>query len=111
GTTRFRKYAYGIGLVAGLLVFVFRGIPRYSTAEAFAGRDFTLYERLLSQLRILPMYLGQMLLPLPGSMPFYYDAWPKSTGWLSPSSTLAGALFLVALVDVAWMLRVSMPPY
>src|SRR5690606_34982134 len=108
-TSHFLKYAYGIGLAVGLLAFVFLVIPRYATAEAFAGRDFTLYERLLSQLRILPMYLGQMLLPLPGSMPFYYDAWPKSAGWLSPSSTLAGAVFLVGLVAVAWRLRGRMP--
>lgn len=108
-TCRFLQAAYAIGLIISLTIFVGWIIPQYVSIDAYAMRDFTLYERLLSQLRILPMYLGQMLLPLPGSLMFYYDNFPKSTGWLNPASTLAGGALLLALLVAAWRLRQRMP--
>lgn len=108
-TRRFLHAAYAIGSFAALTFFIFWLVPRYLSADAYALRDFTPYERLLSQLRILPMYLGQMLLPLPGSLTFYYDDFSKSTGWLTPASTLMGSLFLLALLAAAWRFRQRMP--
>jgi len=52
-----------------------------------------------------------MLLPLPRNLLFYYDAWPKSTGWLSPPTTLLGGLFLTALLALAWRLRNKVPMF
>lgn len=108
-TSRFLKRAYAAGALVATLVFSLWLLPRYLAPEAYALRDFTLQERLLTQLRVLPMYLGQMVLPLPDSLPFYYDAYPKSTGWLSPSTTVAGAVFLAALMGAAWGLRKRVP--
>ncbi len=39
---------------------------------AYAGRDFTLGERLLTQPRMRTLYMGQVLLPRPDWMGFYY---------------------------------------
>ncbi|MDI9238834.1 glycosyltransferase family 39 protein [Lysobacter sp. LF1] len=108
-TTRTLKWAYALGLGAALLVFVFAVLPPYLAPHAFDGRDFTLYERLLTQCRVLCLYLGQILLPLPSSLTFYYDNYAKSTGWLSPPTTLLCALLLVALLAGAWRLRRTMP--
>ena len=108
-TRRFIRHAYAWGGSAALLAFVFLVMPPYLAADAYAGRDFSLYERLLTQLRVLPMHLGQILLPLPGSMTFYYDAYPKSTGWLQPATTLGGGVFLLTLLLGAWKLRKAMP--
>lgn len=108
-TRRFLQLAYAIGTTITLVLFATWVLPKYVSVDAYALRDFTLYERLLSQLRILPVYLGQMLLPLPGSMLFYYDNFPKSTGWLNPASTLAGGALLLALFIAAWRLRERMP--
>lgn len=108
-TTRLLKLAYGAGIAGALLAFLILVLPKYLAADAFIGRDFTLYERLLTQLRVLPMYLGQILFPLPGSMTFYYDAYPKSVGWLHPATTLLGGLFLLALLVAAWLLRRRTP--
>ncbi len=108
-TRQFLQRAYAAGVVIALLTFWLWLVPRYATPEAYAHRDFTLYERLLTQLRVLPMYLGQILLPLPSQMPFYYDAYPKSTGWLSPATTLAGGLTILALLVAAWRLDKRQP--
>lgn len=103
------RLAYCIGLTALAIGFFFWLLPQYTAPDAYSGRDFSLQERLLSQLRILPMYLGQMMLPLPGSLTFYYDAYPKSEGWLAPATTLGGAALLLAIVSVAWRARDKAP--
>ncbi|WP_162315552.1 ArnT family glycosyltransferase [Pseudoxanthomonas yeongjuensis] len=106
---RFLKIAYATGLAIAFALFVIWVIPQYSADDSYAIRDFTAYERVLSQFRVLPMYLGQILLPLPDSMPFYYDTFQKSSGWLDPATTLAGAIFLLVLIFTAWKFRQRMP--
>ncbi|MFY2763368.1 ArnT family glycosyltransferase [Arenimonas sp. MALMAid1274] len=105
------KWVYGVGAAIALVLFFGWLVPRYATPDSFDGRGFSMGERLLSQLRILPMYLGQMLLPLPGSLTFYYDDFAKSTGLFSPWTTAAGAVVLLALLVSAWRLRDRLPLY
>lgn len=100
--------AYAIGATAGALVFVFVVLPPYLDPAIFEFRGFTLAERLMTQLRVLAMYLGQILLPLPSSLKFYYDAFPVSHGLLHPSTLLSG-LLLAALLASAMALRRSAP--
>lgn len=92
-------------LAIGLLGFLFVALPRFWTDAPYPGRDFNTAERLLTQARVLLLYLSQSLLPLPDRMPFYYDHYPVSRGWLSPPSTLAAILFVVALLAYAWLIR------
>lgn len=108
-TRRFLVAAYAGGVVLGMAGFIFYLLPGQLAPEAYAYRDFSLAERLLTQLRVLPMYLGQILLPLPDGMPFYYDNYPKSTGWFSPPSTIAGGVLLLALLGAAVWLRHRTP--
>ncbi len=108
-TRRFLMIAYAGSILISVVVFLAFLLPPQLAPEAYAYRGFTLGERLLTQLRVLPMYLGQMLLPLPDSLPFYYDDYQKSTGLLSPATTLAGALLLASLLAVAAVLRHRAP--
>jgi len=78
-------------------------------ANGYAGRDFTLYQRLLSEARILCDYLLWTLVPLPHWMGIYHDDFVTSTGLLHPATTLAAILFLVALAILAWRLRRASP--
>ena len=103
------KWLYGIGVMLALLIFALVLVPMYIAPEAYSHRDFTWSERLLSQLRILPMYLSSMVLPLPDRLMFYYDGLVPSTGWLSPPTTLFGGLFLAAMAGVAWLVRRTAP--
>ena len=69
-------------------------------------RPFTLWERVLSEWRILFDYLANLLL-LPGGSPFgiYHDDYPQSHGLLEPASTLlAGAAWLAVLI-AGWLTR------
>lgn len=109
GQRRFWRWGYVAGALVGLVLYALVLVPHYATAENFAIRDYSAWERVLSQLRILPMYLAQILLPLPANMPFYYDHIQASTSLLSPPATLWGGLLLVLLMGAAWGVRRRAP--
>ncbi|MBB4129108.1 hypothetical protein GGR77_004448 [Xanthomonas translucens] len=96
------------GLVASAIFFGWL-LPRALQPGAFQGRDFTLYERLLTQGRVLVLYLQQIVLPLPKSLLFYYDSYPKSVDLFSPSTTVFSWIFIGALLCVGWLARRAMP--
>lgn len=103
------KYLYALLILLGAIAFFGFVVPRYSAVEDFSNRDFTLYERLISQARVLPMYLHQILVPTPGNLLFYYDNFLKSTGILAPPATLAGAVLIAGLLATAWWMRRAAP--
>lgn len=102
---------YGVLAVLGVVVYSLVVVPHYWSWDAYPGRDFSSYERLLTQARVLVMYLGQMLLPLPDSMHFYYDDLVVSRGVLSPVSTLVCGLGLVGLLVLALCFRRRRPVF
>ena len=100
---------YSVGAVLALVIFLAVFVPRYMDPVAFSGRDFTWYERLLSQLRVLPLYLSWMVWPDPQRYLFFYDTFQSSTGWLKPFTTLIGGVFLAGLATAAVLVRRSLP--
>src|SRR5690606_30189310 len=64
---------------------------------------------LLTQPRVLCMYLGQILWPLPQHMPFYYDWVQPSRSLLQPWTTAPAIATLSALLALAWWARVRQP--
>lgn len=91
---------------AGLVVFfapllmVLVALVFYSDwiLAGYQGRDFTLYQRLLTQARVLWSYVGWIVLPSPQSLAFSHDYMKASSGLLAPLSTL--------LSIVAWGLAI-----
>lgn len=109
GHNRFQRkmlmLVYGIGALLGLIAFFSWVLPVALAPVTYAARDFSLSERLYTQLTILVFYLRQILLPWPESLVFYYDNYPISKGLLSPVSTLFSALLLSCLAVSGWVLR------
>jgi hypothetical protein len=103
------KVFYALGCLGAAAVFVFYLLPHYTTPAAYASRDYTAWQRELTQLRVLPMYLYWSVLPLPSHLVFYYDNYVASTGWLHPVTTLLGGLFLLGLLALAVVLRRRRP--
>lgn len=108
-TSRRLKQLYAIGLIAGIALFVLVVVPYFADPLRYASRDFSLGERLLSQMRILPMYLGWILAPLPDNLLFYYDQIEPSRGLFQPWTTAAGGLLIAGLVAMAFAWRKSAP--
>lgn len=95
--------------LAGVLLYLLWVVPHYWRWDAYPGRDFSTPERLLTEGRVLVMYLGQILWPAPGRMPFFYDNFEVSRGLLQPWSTLPSLLLVAAMVATAWRLRARRP--
>jgi len=72
----------------------------FSYSDNYAQRNFTLGERLLTEPRVLMLYIYQWLVPVPSNLPFFYDDLKVSTSLISPFTTL---LSIAALAGLAWL--------
>lgn len=100
---------YLTGVLAGAALYLCVIVPQYWSWSAYSGRDFSTPERLLTQARVLVMYLWQIVVPLPSHMPFYYDWLQPSRGLLQPWTTLASLLLLAGLLALGWWQRRKRP--
>ncbi len=105
----FLRRGYLALVLAGAAAYFFVVIPHFWQWEAYTGRIFSTPERLLTQPRMLCMYLWQILLPLPQHMPFYYDWVQPSRSLLQPWSTLPAIAVVLALLATAWWQRARRP--
>ncbi len=109
-TKRTLAVFYSVLLIvpAVLAVVIFVQHPR-RILGAYAIRDFTLAERLLSEGRALMDYFGALLLPRNPAMGVFNDDFTVSTGLLSPTYTLFALLALAAISVLAIALRKQAP--
>lgn len=98
-----------VAALAGLALVALLLAPYLADETRYAIRDYDAMDRMLTQLRVVPMYLGWILLPRPGAFTFYYDNYPVSTSLLEPIGTLWGGAFLVLLAASALLLRRRSP--
>ena len=75
----------------------------------FSNRHFTLGERLLTETRVIWLYVKMTLLPLPASLGLFHDDIPLSTGILSPITTLLSIVSLLGSVVLAVIFRNRAP--
>lgn len=106
---RMLRRGYTLIAAVGAVIFLFGVLPHYWQWDAYPSRDFSTPERLLTQGRVLTLYLREILLPLPRHMPFYYDWLQPSRGLLDPWTTLPALLLLFALLATAWRMRMRRP--
>lgn len=99
--SRFWIGAYALSCAAALAFFAFVVLPHFSAEREYAFRDFTLVQRLLTQMPVLATYLGHAFWPMPNGLLFYYDNYPISTGFWDPPATAYAAAGLAALLAVA----------
>ncbi|MDH3359556.1 MAG: tetratricopeptide repeat protein, partial [Desulfobulbaceae bacterium] len=99
-----RQIVIAAGLaVSVVLVFawVYLGDSFIITLPArFSGREFTLGERLLTESRVLFLYLGLLALPLPSQLNLCHDI-VLSRGLFSPPQTALALFALVGLLVLA----------
>src|SRR3569833_3591035 len=91
-----------IPAAAGLLFLLFKGSY---FSNAYALRDFTFTERVLTEPRILFSYIHGLLLPDGGRFGLYHDDYPLSQNLISPFSTLLSILSWGILVLIPLAIR------
>jgi hypothetical protein len=102
---------YLFASLIGAALYLFVAVPHYWSWTDYAARDFSTPERLLTQARVLCLYLWQIVVPMPSHMPFYYDWLQPSRGLLQPWTTLPAIMVVSALLASAWWLRIRQPLY
>ncbi len=80
-----------------------------SSPLSYAGRNFTLGERLLTETRVVWLYIRWTLFPRLQDLGLYHDDIPLSTGLLAPVTTLISILGLMALAATAVLSRKRRP--
>ena len=102
---------YGWLAGTGVAVYLLLIVPYFWSWQAYPGRDFNSWERLLSQGRALAMYLGQIVWPLPGRLSFYYDDFQVSRSLWLPMSTFPAWGLVFILLAWAWRWRGCRPAF
>jgi hypothetical protein len=93
-------------LVAGAL---FVALDPAWLIQSYEGRDFSLAERLLTEARVLWLYLGWVAIPTRASLGLFHDDIPISHGLFAPASTLFAIAGIVAACAAAIKLRKRAP--
>lgn len=69
--------------------------------QGYAGREFSLSERLLTQPRVLLLYLQLLLVPDLRAMTLYHDDFPISQSLWAPPGTLPALMLILAALAIA----------
>jgi len=88
------------GLSAGAAVLFLGWQPLDSILASYGGRDFTLPQRLLTEMRVIFLYLSLLIFPHPSRLTLDHDLL-LSTSLVQPISTLFAAAGLIAMVGAA----------
>ncbi len=97
------------GLILFLTIFYGPTLITYYAEETLRIRDFTLEERLLTQLRIVPQYIIWFFIPNIQELGLFHDDIKLSSSFLNPITTLLGLIFIIILITIAIVFRKKSP--
>lgn len=125
GVAELTIFAAGRGTAAApgrIWTFAFLGLPailvggylvNYVADAGFfsinIARGYSIYERLLTESRVLVDYLAHWFIPRPVTSGVFQDHVRHSTGLMNPPTTLLSMLFHVLLIGLAVKFRKSRP--
>jgi hypothetical protein len=107
--TKIWRNTYLLLGIASIFLFFSVALPHFGTTTPYPGRDFNTIERLLTQTRVLWLYLSQIIFPHPNHLTFYYDYYPISRSLIDPITTLLALLGILCLLYYAWRVRHDHP--
>ena len=84
----------------GASVYILLNAQNYFVT-AYAGREFDIYERLMTQTHVLLLYVKLFLFPLPSQMSLFHDNFAVQTSLDLPTLGLALA-YLAAIIAALW---------
>ncbi len=96
-------------LLLPLMALATLAVMNQGWTPVYDMRGFGLLERLMTESRVVGMYLANVLLPQLGQIHFYYDNFPVSHGLLSPPTTLASLTLIAGLIALALLGRLRWP--
>ncbi|QKK02223.1 MAG: hypothetical protein HND55_05880 [Pseudomonadota bacterium] len=96
-------------LMPGLLAVIWLLSNPDRLTGGYLLRDFSLWERLLTQPRVLWDYVSSILLPNGPRLGIFHDHFPVSHNLWSPLTTLPALLAWLGVIVAVWLLRRKSP--
>ena len=94
----------GVGLVLVLVAILYLGAHPIDAIKASYGiRDFTMYERVLTEFRVVLFYISLLFFPYPGRLNLDHD-FTVSSSFVSPPTTIVTIVILISLFVLAVLL-------
>jgi protein O-mannosyl-transferase len=103
-----RRQWLAISVTGGLLVAMCWVEWKFINA-GYSVRDFGLAERLMTEPRVLWVYVGQLVLPTPASFALFHDDIAISRGLWDPPQTLFAIAAWIAVTALAFRWRMRYP--
>lgn len=106
-----------VGLFSVTLIIPFLFVVAYSAIKpewilsGYNRRDFGLFERLLTESRVLVFYLKQIVLPVNAELGLFHDDIAISTSLFNPITTLLSIILNTTLVATALIFLKRFPVY
>lgn len=92
-----KHYFYGVMVLLVVVIFVYLGKdPFHAVLADYKYRDFTLTERLLTQLRVVVFYIGLLFYPTPSRLTLDHD-FALSHSLVEPFTTILSLFTLAGL--------------
>lgn len=106
-----RYWAGAFIVLPSAVVALYLGSKLFSSNffEIVAPREFSIFERFLTQQRILADYLRHWFIPELYTTGVFQDHFIKSTGFFSPITTALGALLHVTIISISIAKRHKWP--
>jgi len=102
---QFLIFCYLFFVIIPGVIWFYWAISNESFKAAYEGRLFSLPERLLTEARIVLLYIKWTLLPTPQELTLYHDNIIISQGLFKPVSTIISLLTIIGLLIVAFVQR------
>lgn len=96
-------------IITGLLALYYLHFYANWFSAGYELRAFTMYERLLSQARVLMIYQYWILVPDISQYGLFQDAFSPSRSLLNPLTTLTSLCSLVFIGSLCWFMRNRLP--
>ena len=97
------------GMIAANLTIALAFAWQWRSLTNYSSRDYDMWERALTQGRVLLDYVGQILLPRLSSAGLYNDGFVVSRGLLDPAGTLPAIAAVCVAIGVGIALRKRAP--
>lgn len=107
--TWYRRVLFAGAIVGGVVVFLYLHFAVGWYYSDYAARDFTLSERLFTQMRVVSSYIYWIVVPDLTQYGLFHDDMAVSKSWIDPISTLFAALLLVVLSILGFVKRKAIP--
>lgn len=106
---RYWKWLFVIAPAIVIFLYLGEKVFRQNFFDVIAPRDFSIYERVLTQPRVLLDYLQHWFVPKLYTAGVFQDHFVKSTGLFSPITTAISAFFHVFIITISIINRRKWP--